>query len=104
MIRIPRLFVMLFALAMVLAFSTPALAAAETVKGKVANVSADKNEMTLTDKNDKEWKFQIDDNAKVRLNDKDSKLKDLKAGDEVEIRYEKQGDKYIAREIRCDRK
>ena len=103
MIRIPRWFVVVLALAVVLGFGAAALAA-ETVKGKVANVSADKNEMTLTDKDGKEWKFQIDDNAKVRLNDKDSKLKDLKAGDEVEIKYEKEGDKHIAREIRCERK
>lgn len=103
MISIPRWFVVVLALVVLLGFSVPAQAA-ETVKGKVIKVSADKNEMTLTDKDGKEWRFQIDDNAKVRLNDKDSKLQDLKAGDEVEIKYEKQGDKHIAREIRCERK
>ena len=99
-----RWFVVVLALAAVLAVTAPAFAAAETVKGKVASLSADKSEMTLTDKDGKEWKFQLDNNAKVRLNDKDSKIEELKAGDQLEVRYEKKGEKYIAREIRCDRK
>ena len=67
-------------------------------------MDADKNQFVLTDKDGKDLTFKMDDNAKIRLNDKDSKLNDLKEGDEITVTYEKKGDRMIASEVRCERK
>jgi hypothetical protein len=101
MIRLPRWSVVLLALVLFLGLASPALAA--EVKGKIKSINADKNEFVLTDSDDKDMTFQVDDEGKVRLNDKDSKLQDLKRGDEVTVVYEKKGDKLMAKEIRCKR-
>lgn len=101
---LPRWFIATLALAVLLGMVLPALAADITVKGKIKNVAADKQEFSLTDQDGKELKFQVDNNAKVHLNNKESKLLDLKAGDQVEVKYEKQGERMIAKEIHCDRK
>jgi hypothetical protein len=101
--RLPKWLALVLVLGCVLGLATPVLAAEET-KGKIKSVTADKNEFVFTDNNGKDWSFQMDDNAKIRLNDKDSKLGDLKAGDEVTVTYEKKGDRLIAKEVRCDKK
>ena len=100
--RVPKWFVLVLVLVFLLGLAAPVLA--EEVKGKIKSVDADKNQFVLTDKDAKDLTFKMDDNAKIRLNDKDSKLNDLKNGDEVEIKYEKQGDKFVAQDIRCTRK
>src|SRR5262245_16414639 len=94
--------VVVFALALLVGLTAPTLAA--DTKGKLKSVMADKNEFVLTDVNGKDWTFQLDKEGKVRLGTKEVKLEDLKANDEVEIKYDRQGDKLIAKEIRCERK
>ena len=42
--------------------------------------------------------------AQASLSSAKAKLDDLKAGDEVEIKYEKKGDKLIAQDLKCERK
>jgi Cu/Ag efflux protein CusF len=103
MIRLPKWMLIVLALALVIGLSAPVVAA-ETAKGKIKSVTADKREFVLTDTNGKDWTFHMDDKATVRLNDKASKLDDLKVGDEVEIKYEKKGDRFMAEEIKCTRK
>jgi Cu/Ag efflux protein CusF len=103
MLRLPKWMLVVLALALVVGLSTP-LIAAETTKGKIKSVTPDKHEFVLTDTAGKDWTFHMDDKATVRLNDKASKLDDLKVGDEVEIKYEKKGDRFIAAEVRCTRK
>ena len=103
MIRLPKWIVPMLALAVVLGL-TGALLAAETAKGKIKTVNADKKEFVVTDKNDKDLTFHMDDKGKITLADKEVKLDDLKKGDEVEIKYEKDGDKMIAKEIKVERK
>ena len=88
--------------AFVVGLAIPALAA--DTKGKIKSVAADKNEFVMTDKDGKDWTFSVDKDAKVRLGTKESKLNDLKTGDEVEVRYEKVGEKLAAKEIICERK
>lgn len=102
MIRMPKWMLVVLAVAILAAFSTPALAA-ET-KGKIKSIAADKNEFVLTDQNGKDWTFQMDENAKVRLGDKEAKLNDLKEGAEATVTYEKQGRKLIAKEVICEKK
>ena len=102
MIRLPKWVVVVLALAIVVGMAAPAVAA--EVKGKIKTVSADKKELTCTDKDGKEWTFQIPAETKIRLADKDVKLNDLKAGEEVTVTYEKKGDTFIASEVRCEKK
>jgi Cu/Ag efflux protein CusF len=102
MIRLPNWLVVVLALALVALLVTPVLAA--EAKGKIKSVDQDKKQFVLTDSNGKDWTFDMDENAKVKLNDKDVKLADIKEGSDATVTYEKQGDKLIAKEIRCEKK
>jgi hypothetical protein len=97
--RLPTWFVIALALAFLVAFAAPALAA--DAKGTIKTISADKNEFTITDAGGKDLTFTLDKDAKVKLADKDVKLGDLKVGAEVEVKYDKKGDKMIATEVHC---
>jgi hypothetical protein len=101
-IRILRSIAPVLALACALTFSLAAQAA--DAKGKVKTVTADKNEFVMTDADGKSWTITAAKDAKVRLNDKDSKLADLQADDEVQVTYEKDGDRLVASSIRVNRK
>jgi Cu/Ag efflux protein CusF len=94
--------VLVLAVALLLGVASTATAA-ERAAGKIKSVTADKQEFVLTDKDGKDWTFQMDENGKVRLNDKDSELKQLKAGDEVQVTFDKKGDKLIATRVTCKR-
>jgi len=72
----------------------------DITRGQITKLSADQNQFTLKDPNGKEWMFQVTQNAKVRVNDKEARLADLKIGDDVTIFYEKQNDQLMARDIR----
>jgi Cu/Ag efflux protein CusF len=95
MIRLPKWLLVVLALALVVAWTTPAVAA-EPAKGKLKNVSADKNEFTLTDANNKDWTFQLAEGARIFTADKEGKLSDLKTGDNVSLIYDKKGDRMMA--------
>jgi Cu/Ag efflux protein CusF len=97
MVRLPKWFVVVLALALLVAFTAPAFA--DVTHGKIKSVAADKKEFVFTDKDGKDWTFQLTDDARIRISDKDVKLNDLKAGEEVAIVYQKQGDKLMASTI-----
>jgi Cu/Ag efflux protein CusF len=101
MIRLPKWLLVVLAVAVLVAFAGP-LVAAET-KGKVKSISADKKEFVMTDENGKDWEFTLTDEGKVTLGDKDIKLNELKEGDQVTITYEKKGDKLMASEVKVRR-
>ena len=102
MARFSTLFLGVLTVALLLALSMPAVAA--EAKGTIKTVTADKNEFVMTDANAKDWTIHLKKDAKVLVNDKESKLSDLQAADEVTVTYEKDGDRLIATEIRCKRK
>jgi hypothetical protein len=104
MLRLPKWVLFLFALVLVCRLSALSLAAdvTDTTRGTIKSVSEADKTFVMTDKNGKDWTFHMDDNAKVRVANKDAKLADLKKGDEVEIKYTKKGDQLIAMEV--DRK
>jgi Cu/Ag efflux protein CusF len=102
MMRLPKSLLVVLVLALFLGLVSPALAA--EAKGKIKTINADKNEFVVTDTDGKDWTFTLSDEAKVRLNDQDKKLSDLKEGDEVTVTYEKKDDKMMVSNIRCDRK
>jgi hypothetical protein len=99
----PKWVVMILALALFAGLTAPALAA-DKAKGKIKSVTPDKEEFVLTDLKGKDWTFKMDDSGKIVVDDKAGKLNDLKIGDEVTVTFKKQGAKFIASEVRCDRK
>jgi hypothetical protein len=101
-IRILRRFAPVLALLAV--FTLASAAFAIDAKGKIKTVTADKNEFVMTDDTGKSWTIMVAKDAKVQLNNKDSKLADLQADDEVQISYEKDGDKLVASSVRATRK
>ena len=58
----------------------------------------------MIDDASKSWTVVAAKDCKVKVNDADSKLEDLQAGDEITVTYEKDGDKLIVRSIRATRK
>jgi hypothetical protein len=76
----------------------------ELGRGSVKTFDADKKQLVLTDPNGKEWTFHIGSDAKVRLNDKESKVSDLKLGDKVTVVYDKKGDEMTAKDLCVSRK
>jgi hypothetical protein len=100
--RILRRFAPLLALGFAFALVTSAYAA--DAKGKVKTVTADKGQFVMADDTGKNWTINVASDAKVRLNDKESKLADLQADDEVQITYEKDGDKMVASSVRATRR
>jgi hypothetical protein len=102
MSRILRRFAPVLAFAFVFALVTSAYAA--DAKGKVKTVVADKGQFVMTDDTGKNWTISTAPDCKFRLNDKESKLADLQADDEVQVTYEKDGDKIVASSVRATRK
>jgi Cu/Ag efflux protein CusF len=99
MIRLPKWFLLVLAVALLAAFAAPVMA--EEAKGKIKSITADKKEFTVTDTDGKTLEFILADDGKVKLGDKDGKLNDLKEGDEVTITYEKKDGKMMVSEIKC---
>lgn len=90
MIRLPQWLVVVLALAVAAALAAPARAAdnppgAETLKGKVQSVAADHNQFVVRDNLGRDWTCHLSRDGKVRINDKEEKLSDLKEGDEVTV-------------------
>jgi biopolymer transport protein ExbD len=100
--RLPMFYLGALVLVLLLGLTMPLLAA--NAGGKIASVAADKNEFVMTDKDGKNWTFQLNQGGKVFINDKEGKLADLQAGFEVTITYEKQGEKLLASEVRAEKK
>ena len=99
--HLSKWFAALLVVAAVVMLATPALAS--EAKGKIKSVSADKDTFVL-ESNGKDFTFMMGKDAKIKLNDKASQLRELKAGDEVTITYEQVGNRYVASEVRCTRK
>ena len=102
MIRLSSMFAGLLVLVVLIGFAAPTLAADTT--GKIKSVAADKSQFVMADVNNKNWTIQLGAKAKIFLNDKEAKLADLQADDEVTVKYQRDGEKFVASEVRCKRK
>jgi hypothetical protein len=91
-------------LALVAVLALAATVAAAEAKGKIRTVTADKHEFVVQETGGKSVTFMAARDCKVHLNDKEAKLTDLQADDEVTVTYEKDGDRMNATEIRATRK
>ncbi|HLW66234.1 MAG TPA: hypothetical protein VKS79_13055 [Gemmataceae bacterium] len=102
MIRFSALFLGLAAL--VLCFGLALPAHAEETKGKVKTVNGDKNEFVMTDTAGKDFTIHCDRTCKVLINNKEGKLSDLQAGEDVTVTYQLKDNKLTASEIRATKK
>jgi hypothetical protein len=102
MIRMPKMFISALALVFLLSLTVSALGA--EAKGKVKSVNGDKNMFVIADENSKDLTITLAKDGKVFINDKEEKLSNLQAGDEVTVTHEKKGEALIASEVRCTRK
>jgi hypothetical protein len=101
MIQSARLSVMMLVLALMFGAATAVFAADAT--GKIKSVDGDKGEFVITDNNNKNWTFHLAKDSKAFINDKEAKLGDLQLDNEVTIKYERDGAKLMASEVRCKR-
>jgi hypothetical protein len=76
---------------------------ATLVHGAVKGYDADKNRVTFTDPQGKDWTFPLGD-AKVRLNREPVKIGDVKIGDHALALVEKVGDVSTLRSLMIERK
>lgn len=102
MIRFSALFLSLAAFVLCLGLALPAHA--EETKGKVKTVNGDKNEIVMTDTAGKDFTIHLDKTGKVFINEKEGKLSDLQAGDDVTVTYQLKDTKLMASEIRASKK
>jgi hypothetical protein len=72
--------------------------------GALKHFDADKKQLVLTDPNGKDWTFRVDDDAKVKLSDKEAKPTDLKLGDRLTVVFEKKGNDMDVKDIHAMRK
>jgi len=101
MIRLPKFFVGVLALALLLSLTTPVLA--EEAKGTIRTASSDKGEVTLKGIL-KDATYVLNKDAKVFLDGRKATVKDLQEGDRAAITYVKEGDQMRASAVRCLRK
>src|SRR5438128_4300590 len=101
MIRLPQWLIALLAVVVLLGLTNAS--SAKEAKGTIEKVSADKKELIVKDADGKELTFIMDEDAKIQLNDKDSKLNELKKGDEITVTYEEKDGKLIASKVQCKR-
>ena len=99
--RLPKFLLGMLVLTLILAVTTPLMAA--EAAGKIKTVAADKGEFTILDNNQKNWTFHLTKDAKVFINDKEAKLADLQADNEVTITYTDDGGKLMASQVKCKR-
>lgn len=90
------------AVLLVCVFALPAAAA--DARGKVKSVTADRRQFVMADDAGKSWTVTVAPDAKVLLNDRPTKLSDLQTDDEVQVTYEKDGERLVATAVRVTRK
>jgi Cu/Ag efflux protein CusF len=76
----------------------------QTGQGKVKEVMPDQKAFTLTDLNGKVWMFHLANDARVRINNNDSNLNQLKPGDNINLTFDQQKGGNMAHEINATRK
>jgi hypothetical protein len=72
------------------------------VRGKITDVRTDKNEVVVSE-NVKNWTFQLAKDGKVFINDRESKLAELQAGDDAVVTFDRLGSQLLASVIRSTR-
>jgi Cu/Ag efflux protein CusF len=84
--------------------SSASAEAADATSGTIKKIDTNHNQVTLTDKNNREWTFDMADGATVEINNRPSKFVDLKVGEEVTVKYQKRGKEFLATDIKAAKK
>jgi hypothetical protein len=88
-------------LVLVILVGLSSAAVPDEVQGRLKAVFPDKREVLVADSAGKETTFQLAQDGKVLINNAESKLGDLQAGDSVVVVHE--GQQTVASQIRCKR-
>jgi hypothetical protein len=91
------------ALAITLWLTLTMLASSAEIKGMIANVRAEKNEFVLAD-NFKNMTFRLAPDGMVLINGQRRTLRDLQAGDEASVLFERQDQQLIATVVHSTRR
>ena len=103
MFRKPTILLAILALALLVTLTTPALASDMT--GKIISVNPDNLSFVLRPDSggNRAVDFLLDEDASIYINNVESTLSDLKAGDHVDIIGRQEGDNWLATIIHCER-
>src|SRR5262245_46657140 len=88
--------------ALTLLFGLAGIGLADESKGKFKEALADKETFVVTE-GAQDHTYKLGDKAKILINDRESALSDLKAGDNVAVTWKLQNDRRIASMITCKR-
>jgi len=102
MIKVHYFLIVVLALVLMLGLS-PALQGEET-KGRLKQVLTDQDEFVLTDQKGDDFQFQMGEDAKVFINDREAALSELRNRDDVRVIWRDLDGTRVASEIRCTRK
>lgn len=89
-------------IAMALVLGLAGVGLAEEAKGKFKEALADKETFVVTEEG-QDRTYQLGANAKILIDDRESRMDDLKAGDNVTVVWRLQNDRRVASMISCKR-
>jgi hypothetical protein len=101
MMRLPRFCAAVFVVGLLV--SVAAAVVPDEISGKIQKVDADKFELVVQTNARQTLTFMMDEDAQVLLNDQEATLADLRPGDTVVIMSRKDGEQWMAIEVRCRR-
>jgi hypothetical protein len=99
--RLSSVFFGVLVLVLFLGLALPVVA--DEAKGKVKTVNGEKNEFVMTDAAGKDTTIHARKDCKVFINDKEAKLADLQADDQVVVTCEIKNEQHTASEVRATR-
>jgi hypothetical protein len=89
--------------AAVLLFALSGQAMAKELQGKVSSIAPDDMMLAISDKDGGEFTFRILVTSKVLIDQKERRLSDLQAGDQVAVVFDFDDKEMVATLIRCKR-
>jgi hypothetical protein len=104
--RLPHLGLLAFLAALLVCLAAPAVAREShgEMRGKVMEVHPDVMEFVLADEAGKRLRFEMEEDATVLINGREATLAELQPGDMVSVVHMRQGERWMAIEVRCERK
>jgi Cu/Ag efflux protein CusF len=107
MMRLPKIYLALFVVGLVVALTVPLLAATPVLpgqmQGKIMSVDAERMQFVLKSNTGEDINFGMDEDAQVYINNEEAQLADLRTGDQVNVVGHRDGDQWLAVEVRCER-
>jgi len=102
MIRPQKMWMGVFALALMLVLTSPVFAAND-VTGVITGVEQDNYVVFLTDIEGSQWEFNLSLTGQVFVNDEERDISDLRPGDDATITFRLDEERMVATMIRVNR-